>query len=105
MRLLLAILLTLPAPAMACTMGLTWTAPTQRENGQPLPRAEISRFEIRCVGLNVRGSVVKFAKGGTNGYRIGSAKLPAGRYSCVAITHDTDGVASIPSAAAQGECR
>ncbi len=105
MRLLLAILLTLPAQTMACTMGLTWTAPTTRENGQPLPRAEISRFEIRCVGLNVRGSIVKFAKGGTNGYRISSAKLPAGRYSCVAITHDTKGVASMPSMAAQGECR
>lgn len=105
MRLLLAILLTLPAHSMACTMGLSWIAPTTRENGQPLPRSEISRYELRCVGLNVRGSIVKFAKGGTNGYRISSEKLPAGRYSCVAITHDTKGVASMPSIAAQGECR
>ena len=105
MRLILAILLTLPAHTMACTMGATWTQQLLRETYQPMPRAEISRFEIRCVGLNVRGSIVKFAKGGTNGYRISSEKLPAGRYSCVAITHDTKGVASMPSMAAQGECR
>jgi len=105
MKLLLAILLTLPAHAMACTMGLSWTAPTSRENGQPLARSEISRYELRCVGVNVRGSIVKYAKGQTNGYRISSAKLPAGTYSCVAITHDKMGVASMPSAPAMGECR
>lgn len=105
MRLLLAILLTLPANAMACTMGATWTQQLLRETYQAMPRSEIARFELRCVGVNVRGSIVKFAKGQTNGYRISSTKLPAGRYSCVAITHDKNGVASMPSAVAMGECR
>lgn len=93
------------AYASACTLGVTWVAPAAYENGTPLPASQIARYEIRCTGIGVSGSVVKFAKGGTRGYRIQSAKLPAGQYSCTALTHTVDGRISRPAVPVVGACR
>ncbi len=104
MKFLLAFLLALPTYAIACTMALTWTPPTKRENGTPLLPAEITKYELRCANIYTTNSITRSAKPNTRGYRISSARLPAGRYSCVAITH-AGNLVSKPSAPAEGDCK
>lgn len=86
----------------ACTIPLTWEHSNTRGDGSPLPNSEIKYFEIRCVGVNVKASVVKFAKSGTRGYKVITTK--PGRYSCIMFVHDTLGVMSMPSNKAEGVC-
>lgn len=55
--------------ANAASARLTWTTPTTRENGTPLLKAEISKYEIKYTqqgGVKKQGS--KYPKASTNGY-------------------------------------
>jgi len=80
------------ADADAGDMMTTWTVPTTRVNGTPLSMKEISKYELRCVGINMPASILKFPKGGTKGYLLKSLK--PGKYSCIIRTVDTGGLMS-----------
>lgn len=87
----------------ACVLRLTWDYSNTREDGSPLPNSQIKQFEIRCVGLNVKNSFVKYAKPTTRAYAAYTSK--PGRYSCVMRVHDTWGLVSKPSNVAEGGCK
>lgn len=87
----------------ACGFRLSWDYVPMRENGGPMPASQIKQFEIRCVGLNVKNSFVKYAKPKTRAYSAYTSK--PGRYSCIMRVHDTWGLVSKPSNVAEGECK
>ena len=81
-------------------MCARWTVPTAYTNGAPLLAKNIGKYELRCVGISVKASVVKFPKAGTNGYLLKSLK--PGAYSCIIRLYDIWGEASAWSAPARG---
>lgn len=91
------------AETEACSLPLTWEQSNKRTDGTDLPNSMIKHFEIRCVGINVKASVVKFAKSGTRGYDVKTAKT--GRYSCIMLVHDMWGLVSVPSNRTEGDCK
>lgn len=93
---LIAVLLALatvaqPAQA-ACVMALKWDTPTTRENGTPLARADIAKYEIEFVQQNGTKRGFKTAKATTNGYSL--ALTTPGTYLFHMRTYDTGGIIS-----------
>lgn len=91
------------AETEACSLPLTWEHSNTRVDGSALPNSEIKHFEIRCVGIGMRASAIKFAKSNTRGYDVKTSK--AGRYSCLMITHDVWLLSSVPSNVTEGDCK
>ena len=91
MRILLLLLL-LPCAALADTVTLTWTAPTQREDATALPATEIAGYRVEWwkdgtaqTGFVVPGAVTTYVH----------SNLTAGRYCYTLQTVDTDGLESV----------
>ncbi len=80
--------------ANAATARLSWTAPAFYENGLPLPKTSIAKYEIEFIqqgGAMRRG--MKTAKASTNGYLL---TLPVpGTYLFRMRTYDITGVYSV----------
>lgn len=108
MRLLLALLLTLPASSLACSMKVTWIPPTTYTDGSPLPLTDIVRYELRCQHELVPKVILKYPKAGLKGYNLSSEKFVVGPYSCIMRTHalrDKVALVSDPSNVARFVCQ
>jgi hypothetical protein len=75
------------------TATLTWTAPTTRTDGSPLPPEQIAGTHV-FDGTTEIGSVQGAAAGFTTG------ALAPGEHNFTVVVHDTDGNASAASNAA-----
>ena len=81
-------------------MCARWTVPTAYTNGAPLLAKNIGKYELRCVGVGMAASLVKFPKAGTNGYLLKALK--PGTYSCIIRLYDIWGEESAWSSPAIG---
>lgn len=86
------------ADASSPDLKLSWTSPTAREDGTPLPATEIAHYQLVCkhdtTGLTVYHKVDQ-----PSPYTVKKAsflKTP-GSYTCHLLTWDTDGQKSGPS--------
>lgn len=97
----LAFLLMIAAPVFAASLTYTWTTPTTREDGSPLPAAEIAGFRIEygsCSGtaFGTKAGDAIVTGNVTTGTVTGLA--PATIYCARAYTRDTAGrESSIPT--------
>jgi hypothetical protein len=67
-------------------MEVTWTLPTQNNQGITFIPSDYVRFELRCVGINTtKYSLVRFPKWNTRSYFL---NLKPGQYSCILRTTD-----------------
>ncbi len=48
-----------PAPTVVGSAQLSWTAPTKRENGDSLPRAELSHYEVYYTSESGKSDTIK----------------------------------------------
>ena len=84
--------------AFASTLTLTWTVPTERVNGDPLPIEEISHYDLRCEpvggGEVTRMEIPATADGGIFEGQLGSVFPAYGVYDCGLATVDTWGLSS-----------
>lgn len=93
--LVVVVLLSMVAPAMA--LEITWTPPTEREDGAALdPATEIAHYDLYCGGPDGAYSMSSYEIPGTetDGTHVApiSDLLPDyGEYSCVMTATDTGG--------------
>lgn len=88
-------LLLITAPLWASVdKSVTWTAPTERVNGDPLPPAEIAGYDLECV-VQATGEVV-YATGlpaGASQHQTAEV-FNEGTFICRMRTLDTGGLVS-----------
>lgn len=98
MRILLTAALMLFGSAMASTLTLTWTVPTERVNGDPLPASEISHYSLRCApvggGDHTFMDIPSTADGGIYEGQMSGVFPGYGDYECELATVDTWGLSS-----------
>lgn len=89
---ILLALLTAPLWA-AVNKGVTWVAPTERVNGDPLPAGEIDSYELEC--LTTSGTVVYATMvAGTDSTHRTADVFDTGEFRCRMRTVDTGGLMS-----------
>lgn len=87
------LLLGLTASASAQTTGtLSWTPPTERENGDPMPPEEIGGYELRVVAPDGSTDTIVINDPAATGYDLSG--LQHGDYTFMIAVYDTNGLYS-----------
>lgn len=78
-----------PAPPPASSsISIEWTAPVDREDGQPLAASEIAYFEIKITDASAREQLIRISDGNARRHEV--EDLPSGSYSVSITATDTD---------------